>query len=84
MCGTAPSSVWYIQHLVQHLDLVQQDDLEPQEEQSWQQQNVEDTLNNYVSFFNRFILVKNGWEIQYQIFKPNAQNLNQFYNSTIF
>ena len=34
MCGTAPSYVWYIQHLVQDRDLVQHHDLEPQEEQS--------------------------------------------------
>ena len=34
MCGTAPSFVWYIQHLVQDRDLVQHHDLEPQEEQS--------------------------------------------------
>ena len=43
MCGTAPSFAWYIQHLVQDRDLVQHHDLEPQEEQSWQQQNIEDT-----------------------------------------
>ena len=29
MCGTAPSFVGYIQHLVQDLDLVQRHDLEP-------------------------------------------------------
>ena len=49
MCGTAPSLVWYIQHLVQDRDLVQHHDLEPQEEQSWQQQNIEYTKNNYDS-----------------------------------
>jgi len=37
--------------------------LEPQEEQSWQQQNVEDTLSNYDSFFDRFSVVNNGLEI---------------------
>ena len=52
MCGTAPSLLWYIQHLVQDRDLVQHHDLEPQEEQSWQQQNIEDTKNNYDSFFD--------------------------------
>ena len=34
MYGTAPSFVWYIQHLVQDRDLVQHHDLGPQEEQS--------------------------------------------------
>ena len=49
MCGTAPSLVWYIQHLVQDRDLVQDHDLEPQQKQH--------TKNNYDSFFD---VVKNG------------------------
>ena len=73
MCGTAPSFVWYIQHLVQHHDL------EPQEEQSWQQQNVEDTLSNYDSFFDRFSVVNNGLEI----WKKWNQTLKTWNTSTI-
>ena len=57
MCGTAPSFVWYIQHLVQDRDLLQHHNLGPQEEQSCQQQNIEDTKNNYDLFFD---VVKNG------------------------
>ena len=81
MCGTAPSFVWYIQHLVQDRDLVQHHDLEPQEEQSWQQQNIEDTKNNYDSFFD---VVKNGWKSWKKVLKPNTQNLKHFYKSTCF
>ena len=81
MCGTAPSCVWYIQHLVQDRDLVQHHDLGPQEEQSWQQQNIEDTKNNYDSFFD---VVKNGWKNWKKVLKPNTQNLKHFYKSTCF
>ena len=81
MCGTAPSCVWYIQHLVQDRDLVQHHDLGPQEEQSWQQQNIEDTKNNYDSFFD---VVKNGWKNWKNVLKPNTQNLKHFYKSTCF
>ena len=84
MCGTAPSFVWYIQHLVQDRDLVQHHDLEPQEAQSWQQQNIEDTKKKYDSFFDRFVVVKNGWKIWNKVLKRNTQNLKHFYRPTCF
>ena len=77
MCGTAPSFVWYIQHFVQDRDLVQHHDMEPQEEQSWQQQNIEDTKNSYDSFFDRFVLVKNGSKIWNQTLKTSNTSTSQ-------
>ena len=83
MCGTAPSFVWYIQHLVQDRDLEQHHDLEPQEEQSWQQQqqqqqqNIEDTKNNYDSFFDRFVLVEIGWKFWNQTLKTSNTSTSQ-------
>ena len=81
MCGTAPSLVWYIQHLVQDRDLVQDHDLEPQEEQSWQQQNIEDTKNNYDSFFD---VVKNGWKFERKYWNQTLKTSNTSTSQHVF
>ena len=64
--------------------LEQHHDLEPQEEQSWQQQNIEDTKNNYDSFFDGFVVVKNGWKFEKKYWNETLKTSNTSTSQHVF